>query len=143
MLKTPRALVFVCLTLTSTAYAEVTRVDVAMRQDIAGSGYEKIAGTIHFAVDPKDPHNRIVVDLDKAPRNGDGRVEFSSDFYVLRPKDVARANGAALVEVPNRGNRGALRSFNRAGPNMDPESSADLGDGFLMKFGFTDRKSVV
>src|SRR5262245_41319033 len=119
------------------ARADVTRVEITTRVDIAGSSYEKLAGTVYFAVDPKNPHNAIVVDLDKAPRNAAGLVEFSSDFYVLRPKDPARSNGAALVEVSNRGGRGALRSFNRAGPNPDPETAADLGDGFLMKFGFT------
>src|ERR1051325_6341006 len=91
---------------TRDARAEVTRVDVTNRADIAGiSGYEKIAGTVHFAVNPNDPHNRIVVDLDKAPRNAAGLVEFSADMYILRPKDAARANGAALVEVSNRGGR--------------------------------------
>ena len=52
--------------------AEVTRVDVARRVDLGASGYEKIVGTIHFAVDPKDPRNRDVVDLDKAPVNASG-----------------------------------------------------------------------
>src|SRR6185503_1326314 len=73
--------------------AEVTRVDIGKRVDIAASSYEKLVGTVHFAVDPNDPHNRIVVDLDKAPRNAAGLVEFSSDLYVLRPKDAARGNG--------------------------------------------------
>jgi hypothetical protein len=119
------------------ARAEVTRVDIAKRADIGMSGYEKMAGTVHFAVDPKDPHNRIVVDLDKAPRNNDGRVEFSADMYVLRPKDPARGNGSALVEVSNRGGRGAIQLFNRGGPNPDPDTEGDLGDKFLMRFGFT------
>jgi hypothetical protein len=121
----------------ATARAEVTRVEVTKRADIASSAYEKIIGTVHFAVNPADPHNRIVVDLDKAPRNAKGLVEFSSDMYVLRPKDPARRNNAALVEASNRGGRGTLRSFNRGGPNTDPETAADMGDGFLMRFGFT------
>ncbi len=119
------------------AHAEVTRVEIAKRADIGVSGYEKMAGTVYFAVDPKEPHNRIVVDLDKAPRNAAGLVEFSSDMYVIRPKDAARGNGSALVEVSNRGGRGAIRLFNRGGPNPDPETDADLGDKFLMRFGFT------
>lgn len=59
---------------TGLARAEVTRVDVARRMDVGTSGYEKIIGTIHFAVDPKDPRNRAVVDLDKAPVTGDAQV---------------------------------------------------------------------
>jgi alpha/beta hydrolase family protein len=117
--------------------ADVTRVDVARRADIGASGYEKIAGTIHFAVDPKDPHNAVVVDLDKAPRNANGRVEFSSSIYIVRPKDPARSNGSVLVEVSNRGGRSSIRQFNRGGPSPDPDSDGDLGDKFLMRFGFT------
>src|SRR6266851_4876344 len=117
------------------ARAEVTRVEIARRADVGASGYEKIVGTIYFAVDPKDPHNRIVVDLDKAPVNQSGRVEFSSDLYILRPK-APRGNGAALVDVLNRGNRVVLNGFNRGG-SPDPVTEDDLGDHFLMRFGYT------
>ncbi|MBI3401885.1 MAG: hypothetical protein HY048_10735 [Acidobacteria bacterium] len=118
------------------ARADVTRAVITTRADVGASGYEKIAGTIHFAVDPFDAHNRVVVDLDKAPRNAAGLVEFFADLYVLRPKDERRANGAALIEVSNRGNRGALAGFDRGG-FPDPKTENDLGDRFLMRFGFT------
>jgi hypothetical protein len=136
----PRCFLALCLAFASTAStarAEVTRFTVSTRADIGASGYEKIAGTLYFAVNPKDPHNTIVVDLDKAPRNAAGLVEFSSDVYIIKPKDAARGNGAVLVEVSNRGGRGAVRLFNRGGPTPDPVSEADLGDRFLMRFGFT------
>jgi len=103
--------------------------------DLGASGYEKIIGTIHFAVDPKDPRNRMVADLGKAPINSAGRVEFSSDLYILRPKEP-RGNGAALVDVLNRGNKVVLNGFNRGG-SPDPATENDLGDRFLMRFGFT------
>jgi hypothetical protein len=135
-----RALRSVCVALAllasaGLARAEVTRVDVARRSDVGASGYEKIVGTIHFAVDPGDPRNRMVVDLDKAPVNAAGRVEFSSDLYILRPK-APRGNGAALVDVLNRGNKVVLNGFNRGG-SPDPATENDLGDRFLMRFGFT------
>src|SRR5216683_7831356 len=117
------------------ARAEVARVEIARRADVGASGYEKIVGRIHFAVDPGDPHNRIVVDLDKAPVNRSGRVEFSSDLYILRPK-APRGNGAALVDVLNRGNKVVLNGFNRGG-SPDPATENDLGDRFLMRLGFT------
>src|SRR5262249_34139698 len=78
---------------------------------IGGSNYEKVAGTVFY---------------DQG---------FTSDVYVLRPKDPAHGNGSLLFEL-NGGERTLLRRFNRGGPNTDPETSADLGDGFLMKFGF-------
>src|SRR5262249_43012613 len=119
--------------------AEATRVDIASRTDVGSSGYEKLVGTVYFSVDPKDPHNRGVADLDKASTNPGGRVEFSADLYILRPKDESRSNGVALVDVLNRGNKVVLRSFNRAsgaGIN-DPQTETDLGDGFLTRQGFT------
>ena len=63
--------------------AEVTRVDIQRREDVLGGKsfgsagpYEKLIGRVHFAVDPDNPRNKIIVDLDKAPKNaaGQGRV---------------------------------------------------------------------
>jgi hypothetical protein len=118
------------------AAAEVTRVDVTRRADVGTSGYEKIVGTIHFAIDPKDPANQVIVGLDKAPRNGSGKVEFSADLYILQPRDGTKSNGVALVDVVNRGRKMTLNSFNRGG-TLDPATEADLGDGFLMRQGYT------
>jgi len=80
---------------------------------------------------PCGPHNRQIVDLDKAGRNSQGEVEFSSDFYLLRPKDIGKGNGAVLFEVANRGGKGILRLVNGGGP------AAEFGDGFLLRQGFT------
>lgn len=128
------------------ASAEVVRVDVQARGDVAGGqtfgaagAYEKIAGRIFFAVDPALPANRIITDIDKAPRNAAGKVEFSADFYLLKPKDIAKGNGAVLFEVSNRGGKGMLGFFNhsRAGADSrDPIAADQMGDGFLMRNGF-------
>jgi len=115
--------------------AEVTRVEIATRADVGLSGYEKIVGTIYFAVDPKAARNRVVADLDKAPVNTTGLVEFSSDLYILRPK-ATPGNGAALVDILNRGNKVVLNGFNRGG-SPDPATENDLGDRFLLRFGYT------
>jgi hypothetical protein len=125
--------------------AEVTRIEVKSRADLvpgksfgSAGGYEKLAGKIYFAVDPQNAANRIVADIDKAPRNAAGKVEFSSDFYMLKPKDVARGNGSVLYEVSNRGSKGMIGFFNLAtGGSLDPQTAADLGDGFLLEQGFT------
>ena len=116
----------VCLFSVS-AFAEVTKVDVITRTDIA-NGYEQITAKVHFAVDPKDPRNAVIADIDKAPKGADGRVEFTSDMLVLRPK--TGGNGVALVDVVNRGGTTFLRLNRTAGQNL-------VGDGFLMKQGFT------
>src|SRR5262249_50946115 len=81
--------------------------------------------------------NRIVTDLDKAPRNARGKVEFSSDFFLLKPKQIERGNGAVLYEVSNRGGKSMLGFFNHATGSLDPTTVEHVGDGFLMKHGFT------
>lgn len=127
-----------------TAHAEVTRIEIASRADILdgkpfgkAGAYEKIVGKVYFAVDPALPRNKAIVDLDKAPRDAAGKVNFSADLYVLAPKDAARGNGAALFDVLNRGRKGILRTFNLAAQVLDPSALADFGDGFLMEQGYT------
>src|SRR6266496_3233447 len=129
---------------TTPVSADVVRIEVQSRGDLAAGmtfgaagSYEKIAGRIYFAVDPAVPANRIVADLDKAPRNSAGKVEFSSDFFMMKPKNIARGNGAVLYEVSNRGGKGMLGFFNHAAGSANPASPAEMGDGFLMRQGFT------
>jgi Alpha/beta hydrolase domain len=124
------------------SWARVGHVDVKQRADVlagkawgSGGAYEKLSGTVHFVVDPANPHNRQIVDLDKAPRNAQGEVEFSADFYILRPK--SGGNGSLLLEVPNRGGKGLLAVVQDAKPSDDPTTAADFGDGFLLRQGFT------
>ncbi|MBV8518260.1 MAG: hypothetical protein JO197_12755 [Acidobacteria bacterium] len=85
------------------ASARVVRLDIASRTDV-GDRYEKITGRVLFAVDPNNPHNKIVTDLDKAPRDEHGEVTFTSDVVILRPK--CGGNETLYLEVPNRGGIG-------------------------------------
>jgi hypothetical protein len=119
-----------------TAEARVVRVEIASRTDIengkpfgAAGAYEKITGRVFFAVDPANPHNRQIVDLDRAPRNAQGEVEFSADLYLLKPKDMAKGNGSVLFEVSNRGGQGIMFLVNGR--------QSEYGDGFLMRQGYT------
>jgi alpha/beta hydrolase family protein len=112
------------------ARAEVTRVEIVKRSDLAFAGYEKLEGRVYFAVDPANRRNAVIVDIDRALRNAQRRVEFSADFYAVRPK--TGGNGVAIVDVVNRGNR-VTRMFNRVAAGSDP----DAGDGFLLRRGFT------
>jgi len=117
--------------LAAAAQADVTRVEILKRSDLAAyAGYEKLEGRVFFTIDPANRRNAVIVDLDRAPKNAQGRVEFSADFYAVRPK--TGGNGVAIVDVVNRGNR-VTRMFNRIAAGSDP----DVGDGFLMRRGFT------
>jgi hypothetical protein len=100
-----------------------------------GSAYERIEGVLHLTADPATPANEAVADLGLAPRGARGLVEYSADFYLLRPLDGGRRR--LLLDVPNRGRKIALGMFNSAPRSNDPTSREDFGNGFLMRHGYT------
>ena len=107
----PRLLFFgVCLLSVSSASGSVVQVEVLERSDIANTAYEQIVGRLHFEIDPKLAVNAVIADIDLAPASNSGRVSFSSDMRLLKPKDPARSNAAAWVEIPNRGGKASLPS---------------------------------
>ncbi len=103
----------------------------------ATGAYEKISGTLRFAADPAHPLHQRVTDIGLAPRNADGRVEFSSDFYLLKPVDMRKGNGRLLLDVANRGRKVALGMLNSTVRVPDPATAEDFGNGFLMRRGCT------
>src|ERR1700726_3387436 len=117
--------------------AAVTRVEVTDRVDLPVNGHERIAGKVYFAVDPSLPANRAIVDIDLAPRNAAGLVEFSSDLLVLRPTDPAKSNGTAFLEIANRGSRPFWGALNLGTGRGSPRTVQDLGDRFMLEQGFT------
>src|SRR6516164_8691110 len=132
------------LLLTTMAEARVTRIEIMRRepfasgQDFGSAGsYEKLIGCFYGELDPAAPLNFGIIDLDKAPRNTNGMVEYSSDFYILKPLDLSKGNGALLYDVNNRGNKLALYQFNSAPLVNDPTTAADAGNGFLLRYGYT------
>ncbi len=123
------------------ASADVVRVEILERTAFAQGRsfgrvgrYEKLRGRLHYAIDPKATINRAIVDLEFAPRNAQGLVEFSGDFLLLRPSDPTRGNRTLLFDVTNRGNLTALSIFNSERSGNNPASA---GNGFLMRKGFT------
>lgn len=130
----------------ATARAEVTRLEIVRREMVLSGRpfgdagpYEKLAGTVHFALDPRTSPNGLIVDLDLdlAPRNARGLVEFSADFYMLKPVDPAKGNGRLFYEAGNRGTKRILPVFQRATASADPATEAEFGDGALMRQGYT------
>lgn len=116
------------------ASAEVVRIDVRRRDDVGT--HERVIGRVYFAIDPRLPANRAIADIDLAPRNTDGKVEFSSDLLFFRPKQADRARGSVFFEIVNRGRDQALAIMSGAQQHdMSPESW-DLGDRFLLEQGF-------
>ena len=136
--------------LTSAASAGVVGVDVDIHEDVLGGKswglagpYEKLIGTLHFAVDPENPANRVIVDIEHAPTNADGNVEFSANYVLIKPKQAERGNGTVILGVANRGTRRMLTFFNHGRDEheewdaVNPTTAENFGDGFLMEEGYT------
>jgi hypothetical protein len=112
------------------ASARVSSIEIAQRTNIP-AGYEKVIGTVHFAIDPKLPANQNISDIKYAPVNAQGMVEFSADVYILKPVDPAKSNHAVFFEVSNRGGKSLMNTYNRA------SNGNEFGDQFLMEQGYT------
>ena len=121
---------------------EITRVESPAFGGAAFGGvgtYDRLVGRAHGEVDPSHPLNAIIQDIELAPRNARGMVEYSTDVDILKPTDAARGNGVLFFNVVNRGNKGGLISYN-AGAGGDLSSNnrvASPGDGFMMREGYS------
>ena len=129
------------------AYAHVRKIQITAKESPTFGGYswpgvgqyEKIAGKAFGEIDPNDPRNAVIVDLQLAPRNAKGRVEYSFDFYILKPIDLTKGNHKMLYEPPNRG-RKTIGSLNRGVGGNDPGSVTEpslLANSFLMPQGYS------
>src|SRR2546428_7562284 len=115
--------------------AEVVKIDITRKDDFGT--HDRIIGRVQFAVDPKLSANRIIADLDLAPRNAQGKVEFASDLLLFVPKEASRARGTVFFEIVNRGRDQSLAVMSGAQQrDLSPESWV-LGDRFLLEQGFT------
>ncbi|MBI0539645.1 hypothetical protein D9599_29520 [Roseomonas sp. KE2513] len=126
------------------ARAEVTRFEVLSRDTSAlgGRGFgargaaEKITARATVALDLTNSRNAVITDLDRAPRNAQGRVEAVTDVIILRP---AKPNGTLIFEVLNRGRKlltGWVQDTETA-PAIRLERPEDAGNGFLLEQGYT------
>jgi hypothetical protein len=115
--------------------ARVTRIVIDQKQSPAYEGkgfgsigqYEILTGRAFGELDPKDPHNIIITDIQLAPRNARGLVEYVATFMLVKPVDLSKANGVMMYAVPNRGNRITPGAFSVA---------AESGEEFLLKRGY-------
>ena len=104
----------------------------------AVGAYERVIAKAKGEVDPKHPGNSGIALIDKAPLNANGKVEYTTDIFILRPKDPAKGNGRILYEVNNRGRKMLFGNI-ADGPQgvNDPKTMADVGNGFPMRQGYT------
>jgi hypothetical protein len=114
--------------LAESARAQVTRIDIDVVESPAFDGerfgavgqYEHLRGIAYGEVDPNDPLHQDIVNLEYAPLNASGKVEYSTTVDIYRPVDVSRWNGALYHTVPNRG-----------GASGDAEAMRERGFAFV------------
>src|ERR1700719_3341459 len=85
--------------------------------------YQFVTGVANGAVDPRDPRNAVIQDIDLAPLGAKGLVEYSTHFQILMPVDETKGNHIMLSEVVNRGNELDPSFF-----NIGVTASAPAGD---------------
>src|SRR4029450_8052841 len=104
----------------------------------AVGAYERVIGKAKGEVHPKPPGNQDLALIDKAPLNANGRVEYTTDIFILRPKDPAKGNGRILYHANNRGRKMLFGNI-ADGPQgvNDPKTLADVGNGFPLRQGYT------
>jgi hypothetical protein len=139
-----RAVVCALVLAAAPAGARVTEINVTAVEPFADGtsfgntgAYERAKGTFKGELDPADPRNKVIVNLEKAPKNAAGRVEYEADFYILRPADPTRGNRKILFDVTNRGRQYAHWVFmdSRTVRN-DPRALEDAGNGLLLRRGY-------
>src|SRR5262245_11311141 len=129
-----------------TAEAKITKIEITRVESPTFEGrsfgtvgqYEKLVGRAYGEVDPKDKRNAVIVDIQNAPKNANGMVEYDTDIYILKPINMANSNHRLWFEVNKRGNMPAyaLMTEGRVQAN-NPTKAADAGHGFLMNQCYT------
>src|SRR5262249_18224914 len=122
------AIVLGGLLIASSVGAKVTKLTITTRETPTYGGqsfgavgqYEKIIGTASGEIDPNDRHNAIIQDIQFAPRNANGKVEYTASFTLIKPVTLSKGNGILFYNIVNRGSR-----------NFPYNIGGDPGDGFL------------
>ena len=104
--------------------------------------YLRIRGVAKGELDPTAPENRVIIDLEKAPRNARGLVEYETDFFILRPTDPSRTSGVLVYDVTNRGSKRIFQLLDDApgdSPSAanDPKTAREAGLGFSLGRGYS------
>ena len=98
--------------------ARVTRIEIVKVESPAPANpaqpattpYERISGKFYGELDPKDPKNALITDIQFAPRNARGNVEYVGTFSLMKPVDMSKASGVLMYSVVNRGGGTAAAS---------------------------------
>ena len=137
-------LVWITVISVSSLHAHIVRIEITSVESPTFEGrtfggvgqYEKLRGVAYGEVDPTDGRNAVITDIEFAPRNARGMVEYAMDIYILKPINLAQGSHKLFMEVNNRG-RKRFSGLNNSPDTNDPTTAADAGEGFLMQRGYT------
>jgi hypothetical protein len=130
----------------SLAEARITQIEILKSEPAYSDAafgdvgrYQHLVGRVAGELDPADPTNAIIQDINLAPRNARGMVEYTTEIELLKPEDIARGNRILLFEVNNRGNKLAPGNFNEGvgGTLAERNGLTSPGDGWLLRQGYT------
>ena len=118
-----RAFALACIVaLVGGVQARVTRIVIDDVQPLTTAGqtiaYEQIAGRAFGELDPSDPRNALITDIELG-KDPDGKARYVATFVLTRPADMNQASGLMWHGVPNRG--GALTI------NLIERNAGDVG----------------
>ncbi|AUD07448.1 hypothetical protein CWM47_23745 [Spirosoma pollinicola] len=124
--------------------ARIIRIEITSVQSPTFEGkifgrigaYEKLRGKAYGELDPNSSQNLLIPDIQLAPRNAKGMVEYAMDIYILKPINLAIGNHKLFLEINNRGGK-LFGGFNKSNGGNDPTTAAQAGEGFLMNMGYT------
>lgn len=89
-----------------TAQARVTKIVIDDTQPLTATGqtipYQQISGRAFGELDPRDPLNGIIQDIELG-KDADGKVRYVASFVLTKPVDAAQISGVLWHDVPNRG----------------------------------------
>lgn len=107
------------LLLTLSIQSKVVRIEINSADTVTfinnngeTGNYQILKGIIYFEVDPFNLVNQHIVDLELAPGNKDGNVEFSTEFELHKPLEKSYGNNRLIYFVNNRGSKIGTWHFN-------------------------------
>src|SRR5687768_5224537 len=101
------ALTLSLLLSTTVARANIVKIEIT-RVEPAGPTHERITGKAYGELDPTDPKNAVITDIELAPRNARGKVEYVTTFTLVRPTEMTKPSGVLVYTVVNRGGGNAM-----------------------------------
>jgi hypothetical protein len=135
----------------SVAQARITQISISTRGTAFGGfsfpgvgQYEFITGIATGEVNPFNPLNSVITDIQLAPRNANGNVVYQHNFYILKPLDLSKGNHKMMYEPPNRGGK-TYQTLNNT-PTQSPingddpatiTNATELANSFLWPRGYT------